>query len=261
MAGMSAVVDQAWPLPRLTDEPARLAALHQLEALDQPRRADLDVLVRLAAYVCGTPTAVINLIDRDRQWPAAAYGYEPGQVSRADSMCATSIQAVDVSYTPNAARDARWPANPHVTGELGDIRLYAAAPLTLAGGEIVGTVCAFSNQTDELSRLQLERLRDVAEQAVRMLELRKASDQLGYAATRDALTGLPIGPCSRRRCGSAWPSSAAAAPSRPCCFSTWTGSRRSTTPTATRSATTCCARCQIDCWPPFGRPICGPAGR
>ena len=191
MAGMSTVVDHAWPLPRLTDEPARLAALHQLDALDQPRRADLDVLVRLAAYVCGTPTAVINLIDRDRQWPAAAHGCEPKQVPRADSMCSTSILSVDVSYTPDARRDARWQANPHVTGELGDIRLYAAAPLTLAGGEIVGTICAFSNQTDELSRLQLERLRDVAEQAVRMLELRKASDQLGYAATRDALTGLP----------------------------------------------------------------------
>ena len=67
-----------WPVP--ADEPARLAALRAFGVLDQPRQGDLDAAARLAAYVCGTPTAVINLIDADRQWQAAAHGTEPGEV-------------------------------------------------------------------------------------------------------------------------------------------------------------------------------------
>jgi len=172
-------------------ELARLAALHSLEVLDQPRSHQLDTLARLAAYVCGTPTALVNLIDADRQFSAAAYGCEPADVSRQASMCATSIESVDVSYTADATTDARWSDNPFVTGELDRIRLYAAAPLILSGGEVIGTVCAFSGQRQELTRLQLERLRDIADQAVLVLQLRDDAARLGHAATRDHLTGLP----------------------------------------------------------------------
>jgi diguanylate cyclase (GGDEF)-like protein len=181
---------------RITDglteaELSRLAALHSLDVLDQPRSYQLDTLARLAAFVCGTSTAVVNLIDQDRQFSAAAYGCEPADVSRQDSMCATSIQSVDVSYTADAAADSRWSDNPYVTGVHGRIRLYAAAPLILSGGEVIGTVCAFSGQAQELTRLQLERLRDIADQAVLVLQLRDDAARLGHAATRDHLTGLP----------------------------------------------------------------------
>ena len=106
-------------------------------------------------------------------------------------MCNVSIQSVDVSYTADAAADARWSDNPFVTGVLDRIRLYAAAPLILSGGEVIGTVCAFSGQRQELTRLQLERLRDIADQAVLVLQLRDDAARLGHAATRDHLTGLP----------------------------------------------------------------------
>ena len=172
-------------------ELSRLAALHTLGVLDQPRNYQLDVLARLAAYVCGTPTAVVNLIDEDWQVSAAAYGYEPAKVSRLDSMCATSIQSVDVSYTADATTDDRWSDNPFVSGHHGRIRLYAAAPLILPSGQVIGTVCAFSGQRQELTRVQLERLRDVADQVVLVLQLHDDADRLGHAATRDHLTGLP----------------------------------------------------------------------
>jgi diguanylate cyclase (GGDEF)-like protein len=172
-------------------ELSRLAALHRLEVLDQPRSYQLDTLARLAAFVCGTPTAVVNLIDEDRQVSAAAYGIESTNSSREDSMCNTSIQSLDVSYTADAAADERWSDNPFVTGEIDRIRLYAAAPLILSGGEVVGTVCAFSGRCQELNRVQLERLRDIADQVVLVLQLRDDASRLSRAATRDDLTGLP----------------------------------------------------------------------
>jgi len=172
-------------------EHQRLAALRHLNALDRPRTPQLDGLARLAAYVCGTPTAAVNLIDETRQFSAAAHGYEPVVVSRQDSMCNASIQSPDVSYTPDAAADPRWRDSPFVNGAIDRIRLYAAAPLILAGGEVIGSVCAFSDRRQELSRLQLERLRDIADQVVLLLQLGDDAARLGHAATRDHLTGLP----------------------------------------------------------------------
>jgi len=186
---MSTAFGTAAGLPQA--ELSRLAALHALEALDQPRSYQLDSLAALAAFVCGTPTAVVNLLDADRQVAAAAYGYEPAVVARHDAMCNVSIQSSDVSYTADAATDSRWADNPFVDGTFDRVRLYAAAPLVLSGGEVVGTVCAFSDRSQELTRLQLERLRDIADQAVLILQLRDDAARLSQAATRDHLTGLP----------------------------------------------------------------------
>jgi diguanylate cyclase (GGDEF)-like protein len=183
------VTAPGWPRP--SGEARRLATLHGLGVLDQPQDAELDGLTRLASYICGTPTAVLNLIDSDRQWQASAYGAERGEVTRDESMCGYSILSRDVTYTPDASLDAVFAANPHVTGELSNIRLYVAAPLIVGADQVVGTICAFAPEPSELSRVQIERLRDLAATTVRMLELRQAAGELAQAATRDALTGLP----------------------------------------------------------------------
>ena len=180
---------RSWPKP--VDESSRLAALHRLGLLDQPQDDELDALTRLASYICGTPTAVLNLIDADRQWQASAYGDEPGEVRRDDSMCGYSILSRDITYTPDASLDRVFAENPHVTGELGSIRLYVAAPLVVGANHVVGTLCAFAPTPSELTRVQIERLRDLADATVRILELRHAAGELARAATRDALTGLP----------------------------------------------------------------------
>ena len=178
-----------WPLP--VDEASRVAALHDLGVLDQPVDAELDGLTRLASYICGTPTAVLNLIDADRQWQASAYGAEREEVHRDDSMCAYSVLSRDVTYTPDASLDAVFADNPHVTGELSDIRLYVAAPLIVGEQHVIGTLCAFAPDPAQLTREQIERLRDLAAATVRLLELRRTAGVLAHAATRDPLTGLP----------------------------------------------------------------------
>jgi hypothetical protein len=62
------VLDAHWSVPESDD--ARVAALHAFGVLDQEPAPDLDAAARLAAYVCGVPTAAINLIDHDRQPPS-----------------------------------------------------------------------------------------------------------------------------------------------------------------------------------------------
>jgi diguanylate cyclase (GGDEF)-like protein len=181
--------EPAYPLP--ADEAGRLAALRSFGVLDQPRQADLDAAARLAAYVCGTPTAVVNLIDADRQWQAAAHGTEPGEASREDSMCAHVVTGTEVVHVADARDDARFAASPFVTGATATVRLYASAPLLTGEGHAIGTVCAYDEQrAGQLTETQVGLLRDVAGQVMALFEMRRMAAALGRIASRDPLTGL-----------------------------------------------------------------------
>lgn len=56
------------------DETTRLDALAQANILDTPPEPEFDELAALAAYVCGTPMAIITLIDEKRQWFKSQFG-------------------------------------------------------------------------------------------------------------------------------------------------------------------------------------------
>ena len=177
-----------FPVP--VDEEARLAALHAYGVLDQPGQADLDAAARLAAYVCGTPTAAINLIDAQRQWQAAAHGTTPAESPRADSMCAHVVTGTEVVHVPDARADARFAASPFVTGDRASTRLYAAAPLVTGDGHAIGTLCVWDEEDGVLSDVQLSLLRDLADQVMSLFELRRMAAALSRIASRDPLTGL-----------------------------------------------------------------------
>jgi len=184
------VLDAArWPVPEGDD--GRVAALHAYGVLDQPPAPELDAAARLAAYVCGVPTASINLIDRDREWQAAAFGVERRQVPRGVSLSAHVVTGSDVVYTSDASQDPRFADGPLVVGPLGGIRLYAAAPLLTRDGLAIGTVSAYDQVVGAITDEQLAMLSVVADQVMALFEMRRMAAALGRTAARDWLTGLP----------------------------------------------------------------------
>ena len=195
-------------VPReIADDAARVAVLKDLRILDEPRTAEFAALARLAAFICGTPTAAVNLIDSDRQWQAGAYGMEPGVASREDSMCAKSLPLADVTYTPDASKHEVFRDNPFVTGRLADVRLYISAPVVVSE-HVVGSLCAFDSQPGRLSADQIGRLEDLAFAAGKFLELRRpqVTSRMQRSATRSPASST--GRSSRTRW--AWPSPGAA---------------------------------------------------
>jgi GAF domain-containing protein len=174
--------DDADRTPPRTPEEERVAALHRLHVLDEPPQEDLDAIVRLAAQLTGTPIAVINLMDADRQFQAAAFGTERRDVPRDQSMCARTIVEGTTTVVEDSSKDPRYADSPWVTGEYANIRLYAAAPLVAPVDQVVGTICVFDEQPGALTTAQVTALEDLAKVVTALFEQRAASAQLREAA-------------------------------------------------------------------------------
>jgi PAS domain S-box-containing protein len=156
------------------NEADRLAALDRYAILDTPREADFDDIVRLAADVFDAPISVVNLIAGDRQWFKAEVGIGTDSLPLDVSICAHAILQPGIFVVPDTTADARFAANPLVTGDPG-LRFYAGALLETPDGLPLGTVCVLDTKTrphgiTERQRLTLELL---ARQVMTQLELRR----------------------------------------------------------------------------------------
>jgi hypothetical protein len=175
-------VPEAVPFPVPDDEVERLEALRRYRVLDQPPASDLDAIVRLAAHLTGASNAVINLIDAERQWQAAAFGVERGEVRREESMCAAAVVHRETVSVADSRLDPRFSSSPFVAGPLGRIRLYAAAPLVAPTHHVVGTLCVFDEQPGALSAEQVAALEDLARVVTALFEQRALAAELRAAA-------------------------------------------------------------------------------
>ena len=154
-----------------TDEEGRLKALRRYRILDtQPERA-FDDLTMLASYVCGTPIALITLIDADRQWFKSRIGISMAETSRSVSFCTHAIKQRDLYVVPDASKNPTFRDNPLVATENG-IRFYAGAPLVTPDGYALGTLCVVDSVPRTLTPEQIEALDALRRQAQAQLELR-----------------------------------------------------------------------------------------
>ncbi len=193
-----------WLPPQPTNEAQRLKALHTLELLDTPPEPAFDKVTALAARLLGVPIALISLVDEHRQWFKSRVGLQVDETSRGVSFCGHTILDQELLVVEDALADPRFADNPLVLGAP-QIRFYAGAPLTLVGGETVGTLCVIDHVPRQLDDAQRTILALLARQVVIEFELRcqvrellheteqrRLAEQRYMAlATRDQLTGLP----------------------------------------------------------------------
>ena len=152
--------------------------LRNYQILDTPPEKAFDDLVRLAAYICGTPVSLVSLIDADRQWFKAKTGFEGIESTSRDlAFCQYAMLASDVFEVEDTTKDPLFQNNPFVTNET-NIRFYAGAPLITPEGQPLGTICALDTVPRRLSEQQREAMRILAREVVSHLELRRARLQL-----------------------------------------------------------------------------------
>jgi diguanylate cyclase (GGDEF)-like protein len=154
------------------NEAERIEALRDYDILDTLPEVSYDDMSLLASEICGTPLAMVSLIDAKRQWFKSTVGLDIAETSRDDSFCGHAILSPDLFVVPDAREDRRFSDNPFVTGEPW-IRFYAGAPLVAPGGEAVGTVCVMDRVPRTLTDTQANALRALSRQVMALLELRR----------------------------------------------------------------------------------------
>lgn len=188
----------------------RLDTLHALGILDTPAEPAYDDIALLASQICGTPIALISLVDTDRQWFKAKVGMDAVQTPRDQAFCAHAIlEPNQVMEVPDAQQDLRFINHPAVGGDTG-VRFYAGAPVLTDDGKALGTLCvvdhvprhlttdmrlsleALSRQVSELLRLRqtnaaLEQIRTQLQDANRALHEQSMTDGLTGARNRRSL--------------------------------------------------------------------------
>ena len=169
-------------------ERRRADAIASLGLLEQAGDAALTALVRLGAYVTGAGAAAIHVFTEEAQHRVAAVGAPLGEHPRADSMCRLVVDDEQRIVCADATREPRFGYSSFVQGPE-PVRFYASLPLRVAGGEVIGTLCAWDTEAHPLDDERLALFEDVAEQATWRIELSRIARDVSDAACRDALTG------------------------------------------------------------------------
>ncbi|WP_053070817.1 PAS domain S-box protein [Halomonas sp. PR-M31] len=175
-------------------ESERLATLHEYGILDTEAEESFDAITRLAALICGVPIALISLVDGKRQWFKSQVGLKVRETPRDQAFCAHTIEGDSLMEVADAHCDSRFRDNPLVLGEP-HIRFYAGAPLTVANGCRLGTLCVIDHTPRRLDDRQRQALKELASLATKLLETHaeKRIAQANHAMLNSLLEALPEG--------------------------------------------------------------------
>lgn len=163
-------------------ERQRLDGLRRLAILDSTAEERFDRITRMARNMFEVPISLISLVDEERQWFKSRCGLDAQETPRDISFCGHAILGEGIFVVEDATRDPRFADNPLVLGAP-HIRFYAGAPLHIAGGYKVGTLCLIDRRPRQLDERQRALLMDLAG----MVEHELAAIQL---AILDELTGI-----------------------------------------------------------------------
>ncbi len=158
-------------------ETLRLAKLQDYSILDTLPEPAYDDITQLAAYICQAPTALITLVDADRQWFKAKTGIGVSETPRDIAFCDHTIQQTGTLIVEDAAHHPRFFDNALVTGPP-FIRFYAGHPLTTPDGYRLGALCILDYQPRKVTPQQIEALQVLSRQVMAQMELGRQSQQL-----------------------------------------------------------------------------------
>ncbi len=158
--------------PTRADEADRLRILRDLNILDTPPEERFDRLTRIAMAATNSPTALVSLVDHERQWFKSHLGLDVCETPRSNSFCAYVVHDRRPLVVNDATDDQR-------TSDMGivlstpRVRAYAGYPLFSPTGHCLGSLCILDYKVREFTAADLDIVRDlaaVAESEINALE-------------------------------------------------------------------------------------------
>ncbi len=162
-----------------TDETAGFAALLREPIADTELAQAFDDPALLASQICGTPMAIIGLLDEERPWLTSRLGTSGTEAAHWMAFCAQKTRQDNVVVVPDTLADERFRQNPLVGGTPG-IRFFAGAWVARDGRQR-GGLCVLDRVPRTLTPGQQAALSGLGHQAAAQLELRLNLDQLKEA--------------------------------------------------------------------------------
>ncbi|HEY6816488.1 MAG TPA: PAS domain-containing protein [Croceibacterium sp.] len=142
---------------------------------------ELTAIAGFAARLCGTPAAIVNLVESERQRFLGRAGLTLlGAEAGPASCCVHTMHGGAPMEVADASLDARFADNPFVTGPP-FLRFYAGYPLISPEGVPLGALCVIDPEPrpEGLTKLQREGLAVLAQSVLRRLRARR--DELATA--------------------------------------------------------------------------------
>lgn len=161
------------------NEIERLKELDSYHIVGEMEDFDYDFLTQMASQICGTKISLISLITDDKQWFLSHNGLEARETPKEFAFCAHAInRPEEVFVIEDSRKDDRFYDNPLVTGDP-NVIFYAGVPLVNEDGFALGTLCVIDNYPKKLNEQQIVSLKMLSRQVMKLLELRRRSNELG----------------------------------------------------------------------------------
>lgn len=162
------------------DESERLKELESYQLFGHAEEEDYDFITSMAAQICGTKISLISLITKNKQWLLSRHGLEARELQKEYSFCVHAIKNLKQPFiVEDARKDKRFKDNPLTVGDP-HIIFYTGFPLVTYNGYPLGTLCVIDDTPKRLSKSQLEQLKKLAQQTVKLFENRKKSIELDF---------------------------------------------------------------------------------
>lgn len=168
----------------ITREKERLHLLDCSMLLDTPASEEFDQITRLATQIFDAPISLVTFVDAHRQWFKSRVGFALPQTDRESSFCSHVVEMADVMVIEDTLLDRRFEANFLVTSPP-YIRFYAGAPLLLASGHALGSLCVLDHHPRTFDQQQRDQLATLAKMTVAQIELHQRAGRV------NAVTRLP----------------------------------------------------------------------
>lgn len=171
--------------PAIVRDAARLAALRYTALLDTPAEEAFDRLTRLATKILRAPTALVSLVDEDRQFFKSCVGLpEPWASQRETPLSHSFCQHTIASSEPLVIVDARQHPLVHDNLAIRDLNVvaYAGIPLITPDGQALGSFCVIDSEPRIWSAAEVEILNELAASVIAEIDLRRATREAQHQA-------------------------------------------------------------------------------
>lgn len=157
----------------LNDNQLRREELYSYQLLNTSPEPELDSIVALTAKLCSVPYALISIIDGNRHWFKACFGFQAQEIILENSIGSRAInQPNDIFEIYDLQSDDRFINHPMLQQEI-SARFCASVPLISKNGFAIGNLIIIDINPRTLDENEREILRILGKQVMDFLNLRR----------------------------------------------------------------------------------------